>query len=98
MEFGIAFACAKIVIINAVKLGRHIPSPSVENKRHVGCVIRRVTQKDTDTGSVLPFIVGVLCLKGIFQDVNGSPKWVEMIQIGFVVTFHIDLVDVCDLA
>ena len=83
MEFGIAFACAKIVIINAVKLGRHIPSPSVENKRHVGCVIWRVAQKDSDTGSILSFIVGVLCLKGVFQDVNGSAERVEMIQIGF---------------
>jgi hypothetical protein len=41
----------------------------------------RVTEEDANSGPVSPFVVGLLALQRVVQDVNRGAEWMKMIEI-----------------
>jgi hypothetical protein len=70
-EFGVALARAEFVIVNAVELWRNVAGVRVQEKGYIRGVIRRMAEKDANFGAVDPFVVSLLRLEFVFQDVDG---------------------------
>ncbi len=62
-EDGVAFAGVESVVVEAVKLWGDKGGGRVEDEWDRGGVVRRVAEKDADTGAVGPFVMGVLSLQ-----------------------------------
>ncbi len=60
VERGVAGASVESVVVETVELGGDEGSGGVENERHGSGVVRGVAKEDADSGSVLPFVVGML--------------------------------------
>jgi len=64
--------------VEAVKLGGDEAGGGVKDQGNRRGVVWRVTEKDADTGAILPLVVGVLGLKGGSEDIDRRAKGMEV--------------------
>ena len=73
----------KQIVIDDVKLRRNHAGQRVQHKWDRACMVRRMTQEDSNSGSVGPFVMGLLGLETRFEHVTRRPERMEVFQVGF---------------
>ena len=82
-KFRISLTGVEFIIIDAMKLGRDKTGLRVQDQWYIRSVVRRMTKEDANPGAVGPFVVCMVCLQIIFQNVNRGTEWMKVVEIGF---------------